>query len=89
VKRGIVKHVSEAAKFHHAGGKADLIINCTGLASARLGGVEDQKVYPARGQIVLVRNDPKIMASTSGTDDAPDEATYVMLRAAGMLFYLH
>jgi len=89
VKRGVVKHVSEAAKFHHDGGKADLIINCTGLASAHLGGVEDQKVYPARGQIVLVRNEPKIMASISGTDDSPDEATYVMLRAAGMPLYLH
>jgi len=40
-------------------------------------------MYPARGQIVLVRNDPKVMSTSSGTDDGVDEATYVMHRAAG------
>lgn len=41
-------------------------------------------MYPARGQIVLVRNDPAdVMASVSGTDDGPGEATYIMHRAAG------
>jgi D-amino-acid oxidase len=59
------------------------VVNCTGLSSRSLGGVEDQSVYPARGQIVLVRNDPKVMASVSGTDDGGDEATYIMHRAAG------
>lgn len=64
---------------------ADLIVNCTGLGAGGLGGVADKAVYPARGQIVLVRNDPGIMASTSGSDDGPDEVVYVMHRAAGML----
>lgn len=45
--------------------------------------MEDSNLYPARGQIVLVRNDPHVMASVSGTDDGPDEATYIMHRAAG------
>lgn len=40
-------------------------------------------MIPARGQIVLVRNDPGIMCSSSGTDDGPDEAFYIMQRAAG------
>jgi glycine/D-amino acid oxidase-like deaminating enzyme len=40
-------------------------------------------LFPARGQIVLVRNDAGGMLSTSGTDDGADEALYVMTRAAG------
>ncbi|KAK0284817.1 D-amino acid oxidase [Friedmanniomyces endolithicus] len=83
VRRGIVSHVAEAANLHHTGQRADLLVNCTGLASLRLGGVEDAAVYPARGQIVVVRNDPQVMASVSGTDDGSDEATYIMHRAAG------
>lgn len=83
VKRGIVKHIADAAKLHHSDKAADVVINCTGLSAATLGGVEDKTVYPARGQTVLVRNDPKIMASISGTDDGSDEATYIMQRAAG------
>ena len=83
-RRGNVSHISDAAKLHHSGKLADLIINATGLSSLKLGGVEDKNLYPARGQIVLVRNDPgNFMGSTSGTDDGPDEATYIMHRAAG------
>lgn len=43
----------------------------------------DKNVYPARGQIVLVRNDPGVMLTISGTDDAEDEVCYIMQRAAG------
>ncbi|KAL1311764.1 hypothetical protein AAFC00_001851 [Neodothiora populina] len=82
-KRGIVKHVTEAASFHHTGKKADLVVNCTGLSSLFLDGVKDENMYPARGQIVLVRNEPGVMASTSGTDDGDDEVVYIMQRAAG------
>jgi D-amino-acid oxidase len=84
IKRGIVTHIADAADLHHSGKKADIIINCTGLGAQKLGGVEDKIVYPARGQIVVVRNDPKIMTSVSGTDDGSDETTYIMQRAAGM-----
>ena len=59
------------------------MINCTGLSSLKLGGVEDKDVYPARGQIVVVRNTCDVMASTSGTDDGSEEACYIMHRAAG------
>lgn len=83
LRRGIATHIASAATLHHSGAKADLVINCTGLASLRLPGVEDTSVYPARGQIVLVRNTIDIMASTSGTDDGGDEACYIMHRAAG------
>lgn len=83
IRRGIAAHVTDAAKLHHTGKPANLVVNCTGLSSIRLGGVEDNTLYPARGQIVVVRNDPGIMVSSSGTDDGPDEACYVMHRAAG------
>ena len=83
IKRAVMKHISEAGSLHHSGKKADIIINCTGLLSSKLGGVMDKTVIPVRGQIVVVRNDPKYMFTISGTDDGPDELTYIMTRAAG------
>lgn len=82
-KRAIFKHISEAADFGHQGQKAALVVNCTGLSASKLGGVEDKTVIPARGQIILVRNDPGAMFAISGTDDADDEVSYIMKRAAG------
>lgn len=58
-------------------------MNCTGLNASKLGGVEDKTVVPARGQIVVVRNDAGKMLDVSGTDDGDDEACYMMTRAAG------
>lgn len=69
--------------MHHTGQKADVLVNCTGLLASKLGGVMDKDVIPARGQIVLVRNDPGVMMTVSGTDDAEDEVCYIMQRAAG------
>lgn len=83
-KRAVLKHISEAADLSHTGQRADIIINASGLLACRLGGVMDKTVYPARGQIVLVRNDAKsIMPTTSGCDDGSDEVVYVMQRALG------
>lgn len=83
IRRGIVSHISEAADLHFSGQRADIVINCTGLSSLRLGGVEDETMFPSRGQIVLVRNDPKLISMVSSTDDGPSESTYIMTRAAG------
>ncbi|KAF7712592.1 Uncharacterized protein PECH_002840 [Penicillium ucsense] len=82
-KRAVLKHVADAANAHHSGIKADAVVNCTGLSSKFLGGVCDEKLLPARGQIVVVRNDPGPMIGVSGTDDGEDEALYIMTRAAG------
>lgn len=83
-KRGVCNHVLDAANFNiHPVGKTDLIVNCTGLMASKLGGVEDSSLYPARGQIVLVRNEAGKMFDVSGTDDGDGEACYVMTRAAG------
>ena len=68
---------------HHSGQEAHVVINCTGLSASKVGGVEDKSVISARGQIVVVRNDPGAMFSISGNDDADDEMTYIMMRAAG------
>lgn len=83
VKRGILSHISEASSYHASGKPAHIIINCTGLSARNLDGVKDTNVYPGRGQTVLVRNDPGVMLTISGTDDGDDEATYIMQRAAG------
>ncbi|KAL1640526.1 D-amino acid oxidase [Diplodia intermedia] len=83
IRRGVVGHVADAAALHHSGKRADVVVNCTGLASLKLGGVADSNLYPGRGQIVLVRNTPGTMTSTSGTDDGEDEAVYIMQRADG------
>ena len=86
LKRSIFKHISEAADAHDSSEKADLVINCTGLSAGKLGGVEDTKMIPARGQIVVVRNEADFMCSGSGCDDGDDETCYVMQRAAGESF---
>lgn len=82
-KRAVFKHVAEAASVHHSGKKADVIVNCTGLSAGKLGGVNDEKMMPARGQTVLVRNEADVMCSNSGTDDGDGEVCYTMQRAAG------
>lgn len=83
LKRGIFKHVADADLVHHSGQKADVVVNCTGLSASKLGGVNDDKMLPARGQTVLVRNIADVMCSNSGTDDGEDEVCYTMQRAAG------
>ncbi|KAF1810366.1 D-amino-acid oxidase [Eremomyces bilateralis CBS 781.70] len=82
-KRAVVSHLSEVYGMHHTGKQADIAINCTGLSSLKLGGVMDTKLFPGRGQIVVVRNEAGVMPSISGTDDGGDEVTYIMERAAG------
>lgn len=83
-KRAVFGHISEAtAPGVHPGYKVDVVVNCTGLMASKLGGVEDKTVVPARGQIVIVRNDAGKMLGVSGTDEGPEEACYVMTRAAG------
>lgn len=85
VKRAVFNHISDAAApgVHHSGDAADLVVNCTGLSSHKLGGVADEKMVPARGQVVVVRNDGGAMYSLTGTDDNSDELAYIMTRAAG------
>ena len=81
--RACATHISDASSLGHAGQKADVVVNATGLGAGKLGGVRDGNVVPARGQIVLVRNAAPHMVATSGTDDERTDVCYVMTRAAG------
>jgi D-amino-acid oxidase len=56
MKRGTLAHVQDALKYCP---EAQSIVNCTGLQALFLGGVKDEKVYPTRGQVVVV-NAPHI-----------------------------
>jgi D-amino-acid oxidase len=42
-------HINEAF-----GENTDVVVNCTGIGARVLGGVEDEAVYPTRGQTILV-----------------------------------
>ena len=81
-KRGVVAHVADAPRFHSSG-RADCVVNCTGLGARTLGGVQDATMQPIRGQTVLVRNEPATMSDTSSSDDGADEMCYVMGRPVG------
>ncbi len=83
-RRATFQHIREAVNATDAEHRANVIVNCTGLGAAVLGGVADETVVPARGQIVLVRNETGgRMLNFSGTDDGDDEACYIMGRALG------
>ncbi|MCJ1394567.1 hypothetical protein MMC18_007446 [Xylographa bjoerkii] len=80
-RRAVFAHIGDAARAHHSGRPADAVVNCTGLASLKLGGVADAALMPVRGQTVLVRNDPGVMATTSRTAHGDTEMCYIMQRA--------
>ncbi|KAH8171109.1 FAD dependent oxidoreductase domain-containing protein [Sarocladium implicatum] len=54
-----------------------IVFNCTGNAAKFLGGVEDPKCYPTRGQVVLVRA-PRVKRNTMR--HGPDYETYIIPR---------
>ena len=76
-------HIKDAVNLHSTGQKADVVVNCTGLMACKLGGVEDQDVYPARGQLCIVANRFEGLFTTSGSEDGPDETIYVQPRMGG------
>ncbi|KAJ3186133.1 hypothetical protein HK101_009724 [Irineochytrium annulatum] len=74
---------------------ADIVVNCTGYGALTLGGVEDARVYPTRGQTMLVRA-PQVnrMISTSlssgsyrpkGSTEDDGSVTYVIPRDDGIV----
>ena len=75
--------MADAASLYPAS-KAQLVVNCTGLMARNLGGVEDKTVVPARGQVVVVRNNPGIMTTVSKSASVKfDEMAYMMCRPGG------
>lgn len=83
VKRAILSDIREAKQLSHSGKPASIIVNATGLGSLKLGGVRDTTMAPARGQVVLVRNESTPMMICSGTQAGGGEEMYLMQRAAG------
>jgi len=87
VQRQTLNHISEAFVLDSSSTTprlADLVVNCTGLSAKTLGGVQDAKMYPIRGQTLLVRNEAAgHMVENSGVDAYDDELVYIMQRAAG------
>lgn len=82
-KRGSANHIRDAVDMHSSGRPADLIVNCTGLGARSLGGVEDLKTHPVRGQTVIVAEENDAMYAVSGTDGPAEDRDYQMMRAAG------
>lgn len=82
-KRAVLTDIRDAKALSHTGQPAKIIVNATALGSLKLGGVKDETMMPARGQVVVVRNEYHPMIATSGTDDGATEITYIMTRAAG------
>lgn len=84
VKRAVVSDIRQAKSMSHTGRPASLIINATGLGSMKIDGIKDSTMYPARGQVVVVRNEIEPMLLGSGTSGGePGDALYAMQRAAG------
>ncbi|KAI9328697.1 FAD dependent oxidoreductase [Obelidium mucronatum] len=73
---------------------ASIVVNCTGFGSMKLGGVEDKDMYPARGQVVIVRA-PQVqrtigsalsLGSYRGNSaEAEAKVTYVIPREDGLV----
>lgn len=60
-----------------------VIVNCTGLGARNLGGIEDKKVYPVRGQLVIIKPFPeqKKISFRYHADKQGDNRTYLSYRS--------
>ena len=55
------KHIND---LMHDFPRATVFFNCTGLGARHLGGVEDEKVYPTKGQTILIAEPKKPLERT-------------------------
>lgn len=72
VSKTKVEHISQAFLP-----KSKVVFNCTGIGARSLPGVQDSKVYPTRGQVVVVQA-PHIQESRMRWGE--DYATYIIPR---------
>lgn len=79
VKRALA-HINEAFDLGDGQLPVDAVVNCTGLGARYLGGVEDDQVYPTRGQTVVAYA-PSIKETI--THLGKDHITYVIPRSDG------
>ncbi|KAK6077690.1 FAD dependent oxidoreductase [Seiridium cupressi] len=84
-RRDTLSHIREA--FVISATQPAVVVNCTGLQAATLGGVNDQKLRSVLGQMVVVANEADGIYTLDGTDDTMDssigECCYVIPRPAG------
>ncbi|KAF8156870.1 hypothetical protein B0H34DRAFT_476364 [Crassisporium funariophilum] len=87
--RGHVQHIEQVLESGSApfqadksknGISPDAVVVCVGLGARFLGGVEDEDVYPSRGQTVILRA-PWVRFGRSFT--GPDEWSYIIPRQSG------
>lgn len=50
-----IDNINESFSLFGKDNSTKVVFNCTGIGAHELGGVEDKKVYPTRGQVVVVR----------------------------------
>lgn len=77
MKRATLIHVQDALKYCP---DAQSIVNCTGLQARFLGGVKDEKVYPTRGQVVVV-NAPHIKKTLTSMGKRDVSSVIIMINA--------
>lgn len=80
-----IGNVEEARNLHSSGGKADLVINCSGLIASKLSGYNDpNRTYGIRGQTLHVRNNAarQIEVQSFGPE-FDNEMLYIMPRKEG------
>ncbi|KAH3678271.1 hypothetical protein WICPIJ_008873 [Wickerhamomyces pijperi] len=80
--RRSINHINEAYYLHDSHCMADLVINCTGLASTTLGGVEDHDVIPVKTQTVWTNNTISKQISLNDPNSG-GEGIYVYPRMKG------
>lgn len=82
----VAKHVGSIEAVAAIGGDESIVINCSGIGSKSLQGVEDENVFPIRGQTTIVyAPDVKecIADLTPGYGKGPSECSYIIPRPDG------
>jgi glycine/D-amino acid oxidase-like deaminating enzyme len=77
-----ISHIRDA--FALTSPSPSVVVNATGLLASKLGGVKDKKLYPTRGQAILVTNNCSKMYAWSLSQTEPGETwSYIIPRAFG------
>src|SRR5271169_2381405 len=77
-----LSHIREA--FEVTSPAPIAVVNTTGLSALTLGGVEDENMYPTRGQLLVVRNEcPRMYARSLSKSEFSKGWAYIIPRAFG------
>ncbi|KAH8824110.1 nucleotide-binding domain-containing protein [Flagelloscypha sp. PMI_526] len=91
--RGSVQHVQQLTESpgifagHNGGEAPDAILLCPGLAARSLGGLEDQNMYPVRGQVLRLRAPwvDHFLSVEGEKDQAEGRLFYAIPRSSGLV----